>query len=464
MTTTIIKIKRDFRTKRRRADAVIGIDPVEDFYRRYRAHIEPTSEQVKLVRTALIARTLGNYPDLAEFANEYGANADFYVARHLIAEGKKSHGLAWMALAASLRRCAAGIFALYLNDEYGKLKKIRAKACLQVGSTSELFEYFMDAGKDLYEEFLTDKKTKIFEDRFRYSTKVLAQKLMEPSDRDLRATVKLHERLLDPIELRAANKNWASKLVQEFPWFDTVVERLETEQLLRARSKHAWHQMRPLLLNGPPGIGKSAFVRAYSKAIGLPSLYVSLGGEVDARGIAGTARGWGSTTPSIIVQAMTNHECANPIVFVDELEKAGGSRRNGDVKATLLAMLERDTARNWFDPCLQAPIDLSHINWIAGTNTLDGIPDALLSRFDVVQCEAPTVEDWPIIRTNMLRNIADGLGIDVCDLPKIDAAIDREIARLLARGDMRPARRALEQCIGLAAQAEENVLPAPRMN
>jgi ATP-dependent Lon protease len=222
--------------------------------------------------------------------------------------------------------------------------------------------------------------------------------------------------------------------------------------------------MRPLLLNGPPGIGKSAFVRAYAKAIGLPSLYVSLGGEADARGIAGTARGWGSTTPSIIVQSMTNHECANVIVFVDELEKAGGSRRNGDVKATLLAMLERDTARTWFDPCLQAPVDLSHINWIAGTNTVDGIPDALLSRFDVVECVGPTVEDWPIVRANMLRNIAGSLGVDVCDLPKIDAAIDREISRLLARGDMRPVKRALEQCIGLAAQADEHVLSAPRMN
>jgi hypothetical protein len=455
---------RNFRTKYRRDDAVIGIDPVDDFYRRYRAHIEPTSEQAKLVRTALIARTLVKHPDLAVFADKYEAKADFYIARHLISEGKRSHGLAWMALAASLDRCAAGIFALYLNDEYGKLMKIRSKACLQVGSTTELFEYLIDAGKDLYGKFIAEKKTKIFEDRFCYSTKVLAQKLTEPGDREQRATVKLHERLLDPIELRVAAAGWTRQLEREFPWFESVVERLETEQLLRARSKNPWHQMRPLLLNGPPGIGKSAFVRAYSKAIGLPSLYVSLGGEADARGIAGTARGWGSTTPSIVVQAMTHNECANVIVFVDELEKAGGSKRNGDVKATLLAMLERDTARTWFDPCLQAPVDLSHINWIAGTNTLDGIPDALLSRFDVVACEGPTIEDWPIVRANMLRNIADSLGVEVCDLPKIDVSIDREIARLLARGDMRPVKRALEQCIGLAAQADENVLSAPRMN
>jgi hypothetical protein len=151
---------RNFRSKYRRADAVIGIDPVDGFYRRFRAHIPLTDEQEHVVRRALSERTLAEFPYLAKFSAQYEKGADFFVARILLGLRRKNHALAWLALAASYDRRASGFFALYLWDCKGPLMKLRAKACLDNSSTKDLLEDFLENDeKGDFQNFLLDQKT-----------------------------------------------------------------------------------------------------------------------------------------------------------------------------------------------------------------------------------------------------------------------------------------------------------------
>jgi hypothetical protein len=64
----------------------------------------------------------------------------------------------------------------------------------------------------------------------------------------------------------------------------------------------------------------------------------------DNRLLEGTARGWRDAQPSWPLLVMQQSNSANPLLLVDEIDKAIASR-NGDVKATLLAMLEAENVR-----------------------------------------------------------------------------------------------------------------------
>ena len=70
-----------------------------------------------------------------------------------------------------------------------------------------------------------------------------------------------------------------------------------------------------------------------------PNRLVNAGGSTDNRDFAGTARGWGTAKPARITEILRETEVANPLVLIDEIDKAGGGNRNGRLQATLLTML-----------------------------------------------------------------------------------------------------------------------------
>jgi hypothetical protein len=178
-------------------------------------------------------------------------------------------------------------------------------------------------------------------------------------------------------------------------------------------------RIRPTLLVGAPGIGKSRWVRRLSELLDLPARTLPLGGSSDARYLSGTARGWGSAQPSGVVEAIVQTGTANPLIIGDEVDKAGGSDRNGRVSHALLALLERETASTWHDDCLRAMVDLSHVNWLLTANDASGLPAALLSRLRIVDIGPPAVDAFDTVFAAILRDIAEEYGVDRFLLPNL---------------------------------------------
>lgn len=115
-------------------------------------------------------------------------------------------------------------------------------------------------------------------------------------------------------------------------------------------------------------------------------------GSSGDRMLRGTARGYRGAQPALPLLVMLQSGCANPLIVVDEIEKAGGSERHGDIRQTLLAMLERETAAGFFDECLLAACDLSQVIWICTANEISGLSGPLLYRLRVVRCPRPKPE------------------------------------------------------------------------
>ncbi|NYZ14851.1 AAA domain-containing protein [Azospirillum sp. RWY-5-1] len=117
----------------------------------------------------------------------------------------------------------------------------------------------------------------------------------------------------------------------------------------RCCSRDGALRLRPTLLVGEAGTGKSRLARRVFERLGLPYTVAPVGGTADAR-LLGTAKGWSTGHGSVVAEAFLRHRKANPGLVVDELEKVGTSRHNGSLWDGLLGLLEPETSRRWLDP------------------------------------------------------------------------------------------------------------------
>ncbi|WP_420402436.1 AAA family ATPase [Nisaea sp.] len=260
------------------------------------------------------------------------------------------------------------------------------------------------------------------------------------------------DRLAEPVPLLGNGSNEVVRaLAREFPWMEDVVDHIRRDLSLQRLRKDASSaiRIRPLLLLGAPGTGKSRFARRFAELAGLPMRTIGCGGTSDNRDLAGTSKGWSTGEPSSVLRAIRDGNCANPVILVDEVEKAGLSRHNGRIVDTLLAMLEPETARGWYDEYLCTAADLSAVNWILSANCLAGLPEPLLNRVTIVRVKSPNAEQLSVIFDSLKSDIAKELGVDPFALPEIHPEAERMLEHAFAEGQsIRRIRAALLAAIG----------------
>lgn len=221
----------------------------------------------------------------------------------------------------------------------------------------------------------------------------------------------------------AALKAMLAVLEAEFPWANEAVENVAQQLLTRSRLGVLAFGLRPILLVGPPGSGKSRLVRRLAELLGLPYMPFSCAGVHDAKSLAGTSRGWATGEPSPILRLMLTRRSASALILLDEIDKAA---RNGEPTAALtsllLGLLEPETSRRWRDSFLQAPCDLSNIVFVATANGLSGIPKPVLSRFSIALVPQPRAQDLDRLVSSMTSEIAMEMGVDPGILPVMPAA------------------------------------------
>lgn len=191
-------------------------------------------------------------------------------------------------------------------------------------------------------------------------------------------------------------------LAAEFPHLAAIAP-----DIARFVTGEATESHRPILLVGPPGVGKDSIVRRAAELVGRPIGEYDLAGTSDNRIVKGTSKGWSSATPSHPATVCARSRCANPVLLYSELDRAGGSRRNGNMHEALLGLAEPTTCRNWFDDGLGVGLDLSAISIAFTANGILATPAALLNRLRILQVDKPRPEHVRDILRQAQRRVAE---------------------------------------------------------
>lgn len=230
-------------------------------------------------------------------------------------------------------------------------------------------------------------------------------------ERDERLQLKQYERLRQPLKLMPLPDSprlheVEETLFDEFPWATEAIHTILATLIAMRQFGSKRLYFAPVLLNGPPGTGKTRFALRLAQLLGTASQFINLAGSRDTMLIKGSARGWAGARPSVIVETILRSEVANPLIILDEVDKASeASAKGADPQAALLDLLEPQNARQYYDQFLLTACDLSACLYIATSNHRELLSGPLRSRLRVIEFPGPGPEHTETLVSGVLRDL-----------------------------------------------------------
>jgi hypothetical protein len=170
----------------------------------------------------------------------------------------------------------------------------------------------------------------------------------------------------------------AAALHAESRWMQDVSAWIMTQMLRHVAGGGHGLSLPPFILAGPPGVGKSHYARTLAGLAAVPVRMIDVGGGSAGFRISGTEKGWSTEQPGIPVEMILATRTANPVIIVDEIDKAtttyGTRGASSSLTTSLLQMLEGTTAAHFECPFYRLPFNMSRVVWIMTANDADLIP------------------------------------------------------------------------------------------
>ncbi|HEV8108116.1 MAG TPA: AAA family ATPase, partial [Burkholderiales bacterium] len=176
-------------------------------------------------------------------------------------------------------------------------------------------------------------------------------------------------------------------LFDELPNFTEVLEDIRRHLALCIDSNDCV-EVPPMLLLGAPGIGKTHFARKLSQLLGTGFGFVPMSSLTAGWVLSGASSQWKNAKPGKVFDTFLNGEYANPVIVVDEIDKASSDGQY-DPLGALYELLEVETSTRFVDEFVELPIDASGAVWLATANDPSRIPEPLVNRLTVYEIEAP---------------------------------------------------------------------------
>jgi ATP-dependent Lon protease len=213
-------------------------------------------------------------------------------------------------------------------------------------------------------------------------------KLPQKEHENLRST---YERMLEKgaerFQVKPSGLPQMEHLYDDLPNFVEVLNDIKRQLALCEDSRDAL-EITPLLLLGPPGVGKTHFARELSMLLGTGMGFLSMSSMTAGWVLSGSSSQWKGARPGKVFETLVDGQYANPVMVVDEIDKAGGEHAY-DPLGALYSLLEHDTAGNFTDEFAEVPIDASQVIWVATANDGRAIPAPILNRMNVYEVKAP---------------------------------------------------------------------------
>ena len=229
-------------------------------------------------------------------------------------------------------------------------------------------------------------------------------------------------------------------LVEALPNFSEPLDDVRKQVALCLETEDRLELM-PILLLGDPGIGKTHFAKQLARLLGTAYHYVAMSSLTAGWILSGASSQWKNAKPGKVFDALVHGTYANPVIAVDEIDKATGDSQY-DPLGALYALLEHDTAQTFIDEFAEIPINAGHVIWIATANDARSIPEPILNRMNVYEIPPPDLEGARRIAQAIYNEIrsAHGWGLrfpfelGVAALDALKHASPREMRRAILNG------------------------------
>jgi hypothetical protein len=181
------------------------------------------------------------------------------------------------------------------------------------------------------------------------------------------------------------------------PWLSGVSDWIYKALRAQYNAGQTWLNLPPFILIGPPGCGKSTYVRKLAQLAGVPFRTLDAAASNASFTIAGSDATWGKSQAGVPLQEIAKTGIANPIMIVDEIEKAGtltsSSGQQVSLTGALLGLLEPSSSTSWECPYTRRSYNMSKVSWIMTANERASIPMPLLDRCRVFNIGYPEPTD-----------------------------------------------------------------------
>jgi ATP-dependent Lon protease len=243
-----------------------------------------------------------------------------------------------------------------------------------------------------------------------YSLGDVSQRLDKLPSRDHESLRATYERMLEKgperFQVKPGGLPAMDHLYDELPNFNGVLDDVRRQLALCADSGDALEIM-PMLLLGPPGIGKTHFAREIAHLLGTGLGFISMSSLTAGWVLSGASSQWKGARPGKVFETLVDGAYANPVMVVDEIDKARAEHAY-DPLGALYSLLEHDTAGTFTDEFAEVAIDASQVIWVATANDERSIPEPILNRMNVFEVLAPDADAARAIALRLYQQLRAG--------------------------------------------------------
>ena len=155
---------------------------------------------------------------------------------------------------------------------------------------------------------------------------------------------------------------------------------------------------------GEAGTGKTSLIKhGLAPILGLPFVFISLGGATDATTLNGSSYTYIGSTAGSIVNALKSAQCMNPIFYFDELDKVSGTERGAEIINLLIHLTDHTQNGHFKDNYLDGiDLDISRATFVFSFNDIKKVSPILLDRLQLIKFHSYTPKQKIVIARKYL--------------------------------------------------------------
>ena len=246
------------------------------------------------------------------------------------------------------------------------------------------------------------------------------------------------------------------ELADRFPNFNSVVEFVRTECIIASMTRQSVVRLPPMMLAGEPGVGKTAFAKQLATFLGGGFYSVAMENPQTGAALSGRTQYWANTRTGKVFDALIDDEYANPVLSVDELDKATG-HQGYDPMAPLYQFLERHQAAVFHDESIpDLPNDAGHITWLLTANDLTKVPAPILGRLRIFDIPTPdAIQARSILKRIFAETVAEIVAAGIRDdhiQTTVNLTVSQHALEIIASLPIRQAKIQVRPALARALQ------------